>query len=88
MLYQHLNKNFEGEDRYIVDEENLRECLYDQALDDLEANKFDYFEENGPFDLSKILDVFKVAIYGTVDDVIRTYEQVWGDAIIKIEEEE
>ena len=87
MLYKHLNKEFKTEDSYICTEDELRKDLYEQALDDLEDNIENYFEEIGPFQLSKMLDIFKIAIYGSVEDVIKTFEKVWGDTIIIIEED-
>lgn len=87
MLYKHLDKSLAEEDRYIVDEEGLRKDLYDQALDDLEYNKSEYFEGKLASELSKMLDVLKIAIYGSVENVIKTYEQIWEDIIIKVEED-
>ena len=88
MLYEHLGKTIKEEDKLIEDEQELRMSLYKQALDDLESNDFIYFKETGPFKLSKMLDVFKIAIYGTIEDVISTFEQEWGDTIIQREEGE
>ena len=88
MLYQHLHKEkaFIG-DPDIEDENSLRDSLYEQALDDLNFNRSDYFEEQGAFELSKMLDVLKISIHGSIDDVIKTFEQVWGDTIILVDED-
>lgn len=84
MLYKHMS--IAKKENYIVNEHDLRQELYEQALDDLEVNIYEYFDETGPFELSKMLDVFKVAIYGSVEDVINAFEQIWGDAIVQVDE--
>ena len=85
MLYKYLDKKEEQE--YIVDENNLRKELYEQALDDLKSNFLEYLDETGPFELSKMLDVFKVAIHGSINDVIKAFEQIWGCGIILVDED-
>ena len=84
MLYKHMS--IAKKENYIVNEHDVGQELYEQALDDLEVNIYEYFDETGPFELSKMLDVFKVAIYGSVEDVINAFEQIWGDAIVQVDE--